>query len=158
MPRETVRIDVSSNFPIEPGARFFSTLAFPDAVDRHDREQFWLALCRWYIAKRVNDDAEFGRTPQLIVPAIFTPTQQETVRIWRKGVKNLRHHIMATYWIAIPHLRGIGSMPHLRGIGLKPIQIEKKGQLRSIIPTVNNMSMLAMEEFGWRGKGKSLPI
>jgi hypothetical protein len=156
MPREVVRIDVSSNFRIEPAARFFATLAFPDAVDRHDREQFWLALCRWYIAKRVNDDAEFGRTPYDIVPAIFTATQQETVRILRRGIKNLHHRITATNWIVMPHLRGRGLMPHLRGVGLKPIQIEKNGQLESVIPTVNNMSVLAMEELGWRGKGKSV--
>jgi hypothetical protein len=144
MPREIVHIDLSSKFPMEAGARFFSTLAYPDAT--HQRNQYSLQLCRWYVLRRVKDNPEFGRTPHFIIPAIFAVPEYDAVQILKRGNQKLHHNLTATYWIA---------MPHFRGIGLKPIQIDENGE--SVIPTVNNMSMLAMEELGWQGKGKSVP-
>jgi hypothetical protein len=37
MPREIVRINVATKFPIEAGTRFFATIAYPD--NRIERER-----------------------------------------------------------------------------------------------------------------------
>ena len=50
MPREIVRINVGSKFPVEVAARFFATIAYPD--NRNERERYHLALCRWYVLMR----------------------------------------------------------------------------------------------------------
>jgi hypothetical protein len=146
MPRETVRINLSSRFPIEVGARFFSVLAYPNPADLAERKQFCWAICRLYLLKRVQDDPEFGSRPYLIVPAIYATSHYEFIRTFKKGNKKLLHSLIAARWIAMPHLRDDKS---------RPVQIEKDGE--AIVPTVKNMSIVAMEELGWKGKGKSLP-
>jgi len=43
----------------------------------------------------------------------------------------------------------------LRNEKLKPLQVEKDGEF--IIPTINKMTLVAMEELGWTGKAESVP-
>src|ERR1700730_11540 len=129
MTREIVRIDLSSKFPMEVGARFFSTIAYPEPKDAEERDRYFLAISRLYVHLRVKENPEFGRT-------------------LKKGNKRLFCQIPAATWIA---------MPHFRGEGLKPVEVEINGQLQSIIPTVKNMGMIAMNELGWQGKSTSIP-
>jgi len=148
MPREIVRIDLSSKFPMEVGARFFSTIAYPEPKDAEERDRYFLAISRLYVHLRVKENPEFGKTLHYIVPAIFTPPWRDFVRTLKKGNKRLFCQITAATWIA---------MPHFRGEGLKPVEVEINGQLQSIIPTVKNMGMIAMNELGWQGKSTSIP-
>jgi hypothetical protein len=146
MPREIVRIDLSSKFPIEVGARFFSVIAYPD--NARERDRYSLAISRLYVQRRAENDPEFGRTLHYVVPAIFRASWLDVERAFKTGNKYLRRRIAAARWIV---------MPHLRGEGLKPIHVEKDGQLQAVIPTLNNMGRFAMDELGWRGTSKSMP-
>jgi hypothetical protein len=144
MPREIVRINVASKFPIEVGARFFATIAHPD--NPNERERYQLALGRWYVLKRVQRDAEFAGKLHFITPAIFKYSDQDCVRVLNRGNKKLEHRFAATRFLV---------MPHLRDVKLKPLQVEKDGEF--FIPTLNKMTLVAMEEVGWIGKAKSIP-
>jgi hypothetical protein len=144
MPREIVRINVGSKFPIEVGARFFATIAYPD--NRNERERYRLALCRWYIVTRAERDPDFASKLALIVPAIFVSCDHDCIQALKRGNKQLVHRLTATHWLV---------MPHLRAEKLKPLQVEKDGEF--IVPTINKMIPVAMEALGWTGKAKSVP-
>jgi hypothetical protein len=144
MPREIVRINVASKFPIEAGARFFATIAYPD--NRNERERYYLALCRWYVLMRAQDDLRFASTSHFIVPAIFVSSDHDCVRTLNRGNKKLIHRLTATRWLV---------MPHLRDEKLEPLQVKEHGEF--IIPTINKMTLVAMEELGWTGKTESVP-
>jgi hypothetical protein len=144
MPREIVRINVASKFPTEVGARFFATIAYPD--NRNERERYHLALCRWYLLVRAQRNPGFVSKVHLIVPAIFVPSNYDCMRTLKRGNKKLSQRLAATRWLV---------MPHLRADQLKPIQVEKNGEF--IVPTINKMTLVAMEALGWTGKTESVP-
>jgi hypothetical protein len=144
MPREIVRINVASKFPIEAGARFFATIAHPD--NRNERERFRLALCRWYMLTRSERDPDFANKLTLIVPAIFVLSDDDCIRTLKRGWTKLNHRLTATRWLV---------MPHLRVEQLKPLQVEENGQF--IVPTLNKMTLVAMKALGWTGKSESVP-
>jgi hypothetical protein len=144
VPREIVRINVASKFPIEAAARFFATIAYPD--NRNERERYHLALCRYYVHMRVQDDPGFASKLLTIVPAIFVSSDYDCVRTLKRGNKKLNHRLAATRWVV---------MPHLRDEKLKPLQVKEHGEF--IIPTLNKMTLIAMEELGWTGKTESVP-
>jgi hypothetical protein len=149
MPREIVRIDLSSKFPIEVGARFFSIIAYPEAKDAIARHQFSLAISRMYIEWRAMVDPEFVGKLHYVVPEILLARFPEAKRTFKRGNKRLRHHFTAASRIALPQFKGNR---------LKPILLQTKdGQLQSLIPTVKNMATLAMGDLGWLGKATSLP-
>jgi len=146
MPREIVHVNLSSKFPIEIGARFFSIIAYPDNAQERDR--YSLAISRLYVQRRAENNPEFGRTLHYIPPAIFVAPWRDVERTFKRGNKHLRRRIAAARWIA---------MPHLRGEGLKPIQVQREGVIEAVIPTLKNMGIFAMDELGWQGKSKSVP-
>jgi hypothetical protein len=144
MPREILRINVGSKFPIEAGARFFATIAYPD--NRNERERYHLAICRFYVLKRAQDDLDFASKLHFIVPAIFASSDHDCVQTLKRGNKKLNHRLTATRRLV---------MPHFRDEKLKPLQVEEDGEF--IIPTLNKMSLVAMEDLGWTGKAESVP-
>ena len=144
MPREIVRINVASKFPVEAGARFFATIAYPD--NPNERERYHLALCHWYVVTRAEGDPDFASKLLYIVPAIFVSSDHDCVRALKRGNKKLLHRIAAARWLV---------MPHLRDEKLKPLQVVKGGEF--IIPTLNKMTLVAMKELGWTGKAESIP-
>jgi hypothetical protein len=144
MPREIVRINVASKFPIEAGARFFATIAYPD--NRNERERYHLALCRFYVLWRAQRDIEFASKLHFIVPEIFVSSDHDCVQTLKRGNKKLNHRLTATRFLV---------MPHFRDEKLKPLKVEKDGEF--IIPTLNRMSLVAIEELGWTGKAESIP-
>jgi hypothetical protein len=146
MPREIVRINVASKFPIEVGARFFATIAYPD--NKNERERYHLAVCRFYVLWRAQRDLDFASKPHFIVPAIFVSSDHDCVQTLKRGNKKLNHHLAAAKWLVGPHLRDENQK-------LKPLQVEKDGEF--IIPTLNRMAIVAMDELGWTGKAKSVP-
>jgi hypothetical protein len=146
MAREIVRINVASKFPIEVGARFFATIAYPD--NRSERQRYHLALCRFYLLARMKRDLDFASKILPIVPAIFVPSDHDCVQTLKRGNKKLNHHLAAAKWLVGPHLRDEKQK-------LKPLQVEKDGEF--IIPTLNRMTIVAMDELGWTGKAKSVP-
>ena len=144
MPREIVRINVASKFQIEVGARFFATIAYPD--NRNERERYHLALCRQYVVARAKGDLDFASKELPIVPAIFVSSDHEYVRALKRGENKLKHRLAAARSLLLPHLREEK---------LKPLQVEEDGEF--IIPTLNKMILMAMEELGWTGKAESVP-
>jgi hypothetical protein len=91
MPREIVRINVASKFPIEAGARFFATIAYPE--NRNERERYHLALCRLYVAARAKGDLDFASKLLPIVPAIFVSSDHECLRALKRGNNKLKHRL-----------------------------------------------------------------
>ncbi len=153
MPREIVRINVGSKFPVEVAARFFATIAYPD--NPNERERYHLALCHWCVLMRVKGDPDvtgaegdpdFASKLLYIVPAIFVASDHDCVRALKRGSEKLLQRIAAARWLV---------MPHLRDEKLKPLQVVKGGEF--IIPTVNKMTLVAMKELGWTGKAESIP-
>ena len=143
MPREIVRINAASKFQIEVGARFFATIAYPD--NRNKRERYHLALCRQYVAAKAEGGLDFACKVLPIVPAIFVSSDHEYVRALKRGNNKLKHRLAAAQLI----------MPHFREEKLKPLQVGEHGEF--IIPTLNKMTLVAMERLGWTGKAESVP-
>jgi hypothetical protein len=147
MPREIVHINLSSKFPMEVGARFFSIIAYPD--DRERRHRFSLAISRIYVEWRAMVDPEFSNKLQYIVPEIFLPRLADAITTFKKGNKHLWHHITAAKWIALPHLMREG---------LQSVQVQTKlGELKLVVPKIKNMGIWAMGELGWQEKATNVP-
>ena len=95
---------------------------------------------------RAEGDLDFASKVLPIVPAIFVSSDYDCVRALKRGNKKLKHRLAAARWLV---------MPHFRDEKLKPLQVEEDGEF--IIPTLNKMTLVAMEELGWTGKAESVP-
>jgi hypothetical protein len=144
VPRESVRINVASEFPIEVGARFFATIAHPE--DRNERERYHFALCHLCVLARAKSDLDFATSLLPIIPAIFVSSDHARLQTLKRGNKKLRHRLATAKFLV---------MPHFRERKLEPLQVEKDREL--IVPTLNKMTLVAMKELGWTAKPKSVP-
>ena len=144
MPREIVRIRFTSKFPVGVGVRFFATIAYPD--NQNNRERYQLALSRLAVLARAKGDLEFANTLFHIVPQIFVASDYDCLKILKRGNRKLEQHVAAAKWLV---------MPHFRDDRLKPLQVKKDGEF--IIPTLNKMTLVAMDELCWVGNIKSAP-
>jgi hypothetical protein len=95
---------------------------------------------------RVQGDCEFGSKLLPIVPAILVSSDCDCLRFFKRGNKKLIHRVATARWLV---------MPHLRKEKLKPLRIKKDREF--IVPTINKMTLVAMEQLGWTGKAKSIP-
>jgi hypothetical protein len=141
MPRETIRISLSSLFAPEAAATFFSTIAYPNPVDAAARERFWRALCRWVVIEQCRMDRDWALTPQLIRPDVFAHNNNNWQKIVMLGIKRLNKGFAVAHYVALPHF-----MAQHTGQSAKPVQKYK--------PTVGRMSILAMKEMGSTEKNR----
>ena len=138
MPREKVLIELCCPFPYKAGGQFFATLAYPKRADGALRDRFLWALCRWQVVKRAVEETKFAFTPQPITPAIFLDDFALYWSALKKGLEKLQQRLIATHWILLPFLN------ELEGV---------EGEY----PSVNELSKMAVESLGWRGKERSVP-
>ena len=134
MPRETIEITLSEKDPYAPGAQFLSVVAYPDPLDKNEREKFAQAIVRWTLERRIELHSEWAQNLQLIRPAYFSGSEKQHDSILKRGMKRVKHRLAAAQFIVMPHLRAIDTG--------RPQKVD------GFVPTVNNMTILAAGYLG----------
>jgi hypothetical protein len=125
-------------FP-EPGATFFSTLAYPAVSSARDR--FWSAIYRWAILEQCRIDADWKLKPQLIRPEMFARKNIDK-KAFTLGKKILHHQFIAAHFLVLPNLK-------VRRPGRAYERFER------LTPTKKHMTYLAMKHMGLGYNSKS---
>jgi hypothetical protein len=136
MPRETIRLGLSTPFTPEPGAMFLSFLAYPSSKDAMMRAEFCLAICRFAITAMCKKDRDWASSPQAIKPAIVLMSDTHRRKALRLGSTQLGYRFKAANFFAIPHL-------HAEFSGCELVKYE------GFAPTVQNLAVLAKHRMGW---------
>jgi hypothetical protein len=131
MPREAVHLCLESLFPPEPGATFFSTIAYPDPTDAAARERFWFSLCRWAILEQCRLDPTWAVSVQAIRADVFMRYNNDWWKNFSFGLRRFNHRLTVAQYILLPKLRA--------SVFVDPIQVE------GFAPTVENLGVLAMD-------------
>jgi hypothetical protein len=105
MPREEIEITLSNADPYWGGALYFATLAYPDPLERTQREKYHQAIVRWTLERRTEMDPEWRQGLQLIRPAYFSGADNLHDRILRDGNKRLERRCIVAQIVVLPHLR-----------------------------------------------------
>jgi len=113
VPKEIVKIGLLDLMPYEPGAKFFSVIAYPDSGT--ERQHFFQALIRWTIEKRMEIDKPWATSLQLLKPAYFSYPEKQLEAILKRGMKRLGHRLIIAHYVVIPHLRAM-DMGYLRRV------------------------------------------
>jgi hypothetical protein len=136
MPRETIRLGLSTPFTPEPGATFLSFLAYPNSKDAMMRAGFWLAICRFAVSAMSEKDRDWGNSPQAIRPVIVLGSDTDRRKALRMGSTQLGYRFKAAIFFAIPHLRA-------------EFQNCELVKYEGFAPTVENLTVLAKDRMGW---------
>lgn len=141
MPRETVLVPFKSLPACEAAAVFFSTIAYPDPLDKALCKNFRIALSRWAILERARIDSNWRCSPQQITPEVFSQEQRHYQRTIETGVSLLTKRIVCANTFVTPHLTK--EPLHLFGYA----------------PTVENLAALLAERMGMeRGSYKTIEL
>jgi hypothetical protein len=136
MPREIIRLGLSTPFTPEPGAKFLSFLAYPNSKNAMMRAEFFWAICRFAIAAMCEKDRDWGNSPQAIKPAISLMSDTYRRKALRIGSTQLGYRFKAAIFFAMPHLYA-----EFRGCELVKFE--------GFAPTVENLAVLAKDRMGW---------
>jgi hypothetical protein len=141
VPRETVEIFLSEEDPYYGGAQFLAGIAYPDPLDKNERNLFLHSLVRWTLEERVRLDPDWAQAAQLIRPAYFSGEQKQIDSALKRGTKKLNHRIAVAKFIVVPHLRTIdtGRLTKVHGLN----------------PSINNMSHEVMGFLDWHGDSQA---
>jgi hypothetical protein len=104
MPRQTVRIPLSSLPPYEAAAEFLSYIAFSDPKEEIQRYEYRIALSRFAITVRAISDGNWGATLQPIRPLIFSRTDRIFERILAEGNDRLHRRFVCAASIIMARL------------------------------------------------------
>jgi hypothetical protein len=104
MPRETIRLGLSTPFTPEPGAIFLSFIAYPNSKDATKRARFCLAICRFAVMAMCKKDRDWASSPQAIKPDIILISDTDRRKALRLGSTQLGYRFKAANFLAIPHL------------------------------------------------------
>jgi hypothetical protein len=128
MPRETIRLGLSTPFTPEPGARFLSFLAYPDSKNAMMRAEFCLAIYRFAVMAMCERDRGWANSLQAIKPAIVLMGDTNRRKALRLGSTQLRYRLNAVEFFAIPHL--VAEFQECE-LGREPINLQGRsaGQL-----------------------------
>src|SRR4051812_47638790 len=107
MPRETIEITLTEMDPYMPAAKLIAAIAYPDPLDKKERDLFMQAIVRHTLEKRIVLHSEWAQAPQLIRPAYFSGAEKQIDASLRRGNKKLKHRLAAASFFLIPHLRAI---------------------------------------------------
>jgi hypothetical protein len=136
MPRETIRLGLSTPFTSEPGATLLSFLAYPNSKNATMRAEFCLAICRFAVTAMCEKDRDWANSPQVIRPAFTLMGDTDWRKALRLGSTQLGYRFKAAAFFAMPHL-----IAEFRGCEL----VNYKG----FAPTVENLAVLAKHRMGW---------
>jgi hypothetical protein len=104
MPRETISIPLKSLPVYEASAVFFSAIAYPDPLDKVQRENFRIAMSRWAILERAKIDKEWRKAAQEIRPEIISQEERLYLQSSEKGTDLLTKRIFCAAIMVGPHL------------------------------------------------------
>lgn len=141
MPRETIEITLSELDPYLAAAQLLAAIAYPDPLDKNERDIFTNAIGRYTLEQRIKLHPEWAQTPQLIRPAYFSGPEKQIDACLRRGNKRLHHRFAAAQFFLMPHLRAIET-GHLQKVA-------------GFEPTVNNMAHQILDFLNWKGDSYS---
>src|SRR5262252_7759633 len=104
MPRESIHLNLSNPFTVEPSATLLSFLAYPDPAHATARAEFCGALCRFAIVAICEMDRDWATTPQSIKPGFWLGSDSKYHTALKVGCTKLKHRLMAASFFALPHL------------------------------------------------------
>jgi hypothetical protein len=136
MPRETIRLGLSTPFAPEPGAKLLSFLAYPNPRDAMTRTEFCWSICRFAVNAMCERDRDWANRPQSIKPAVVLMFDKYRRKTLSLGSTQLGYRFKAASFFAVPHL-----CAEYRGCDL----VKYKG----FAPTVENLAVLAKDRMGW---------
>jgi hypothetical protein len=134
MPREEIEITLSEADPYWSGALYFAVLAYPDPLERTQRDKYHQAIVRWTLERRMEMDEKWAQGLQLIRPVYFSGSDSLNDRVLKNGNKRLVRRYLVAQLVVLPHLRKFDTG-----------RIHK---VESFIPTFANMIALATTRLG----------
>lgn len=137
MPREDLEITLSEADPYWSGALYFAVLAYPDPLERTQRDKFHKAIIRWTLQTRINMDKKWAQELQLIRPAYFSRPDSLHDSILKQGNKRLARRKLVAQYIVLPHLRKFDT--------------GRTHKVEGLTPTVKNMLVLVTAELKIKG-------
>jgi hypothetical protein len=105
MPREEVRINLSTLPAYEAGAVFMAWLAHPGADEGDRRARLHSALCRETILETAAEDEELASQPQAIRPLYFKMNDAVARAVLKAGYKELTRRMIAAEYYALPFVK-----------------------------------------------------
>lgn len=128
-----VRIPLSSLPTYEAAAIYYSYVAYPHRDEATERGKYSIALARWAVLERAKYAPRWKEAEQLIRPLIFSQDEKLFRDTRKRGSRRLWQRCYCAFRMLLP-------------------QIEQE-LLGGLSPTVSNISMIAGEDEGYRGKG-----
>lgn len=142
MPRETIEITLTEADPYMPAAKLIAAIAYPDPLDKIERDAFMQAIVRYTLEKRINLHPQWAQEPQWIRPAYFSGDEKQFDARLRRGNKKLKERFAAAQFFLIPHLRAVETGEPAR-------------KVQGFEPTVNNMAHQVLDFLDWKGDSHS---
>ena len=102
--RQTVPLHFSSLPTYEAAAEFYSYIAYPDPLEKTEREKYRLALSRWAVLEVGKYDKTWNTTEQTIRPVIFSQSQELYLNAYKRGSINLWRRAQIAFMMLLPHL------------------------------------------------------
>ena len=135
MPREDIEITLSEADPYWSGALYFAVLAYPDPLEKEQRDRFHHAIIRWTLHRRMAMDEQWAQQLQLVRPVYFSdPGDLNHARILNNGNKRLNRRQLIARRVVLPHLRKFDT--------------GRTHKVEGFVPTFANMIALATAELG----------
>jgi hypothetical protein len=134
MPRETIKILIRGAAPFEAASQLMSHVAYPNKLDKKNRERFADALCR--AAHLTNEHFHKGwcRSPQQIKPHIFYDKDGVFQKSLNSGTSILMQRSVTSLAMLGSHLEAVET-------GRRP------PRFIDLPPTVENVSIYLMDAF-----------
>jgi hypothetical protein len=149
MPRETVRVSLFEDVPFEAASLLRSYIAYPNAMDKTQREQYAAAWCRSGHLLRAAFDKEWAKLPQRVRPRIFIGPDKPFLKHVFKTDRTVKRRIITAYAMIPPHLEAV-LLETSRSSRRPP-------KIGDFSTTVENFALLLKEAFGWN-KGKEQDV
>jgi hypothetical protein len=135
MPRETVRVPLFEDVPFEAASLLRSYIAYPNAKDKTQREQYAAAWCRSGHLRRAGFDSEWAKLPQRVRPRVFIGPQKPFLKHVFKSDVVVDRRILTAYAMIPYHLEAL----------LDETSPSKFGDFS---PTVENFALWLKRAFG----------
>jgi hypothetical protein len=136
MPRETVRVSLFADVPFEAASLLRSYIAYPNAMDRRQREQYAAAWCRTGHLLCAGFDKEWAELPQRVRPRIFIGPDKPFLKHVFKSDLAVKRRIFTACAMISHHLEAL-------------LDETSPSQIGGFSPTVENFSLLLKKALGW---------
>src|SRR5580698_8951878 len=89
-PRAPVHIPLGKLATCEAAAELYSYIAYPDPLEKTERQKFGIAMSRWAVLERAQLEKAFNEATELkpsVRPLVFSQSDQLFLQTYQRGAK-----------------------------------------------------------------------